>query len=41
MIDIIYKTVKSWHLKKLQATQNKTNVMFQGIFMFSDSALIK
>ena len=36
MIDTIYKTVKSSHLKKLQAIQNIKNLMFQVTFIFSD-----
>ena len=36
MIDIIYKTVKPSQLKKLQIKQNKNNLIFQVIFMFSD-----
>ena len=36
IIDIIYKTVKLSHLKKLQITQNIKNLMFQVIFIFSD-----
>ena len=35
MIDIIYKTVKLSHLKKLQIMQNMKNLMFQVIFIFS------
>ena len=31
LIDIIYKTVKSSHLKKLQAIQNTKNLIFQVI----------
>ena len=34
MVDIIYKTVKPSHLKKLQ-------ILFQAIFIFSDWILIK
>ena len=41
MIDIIYKTVKPSHLKKLQAKQNIKNLLFQVIFIFSDWILIK
>ena len=41
MIDIIYKTVKPSHLKKLQIIQNIKNLMFQAIFIFSDLILIK
>ena len=41
MIDIIYKTVKLSHLKKLQIIQNMKNLMFQVIFIFSDWILIK
>ena len=41
MIDIIYKTVKPSHLKKLQITQNLEILMFQVIFIFSDWILIK
>ena len=36
MIDIIYKTVKPSHSKKLQVIQNVKNLMFQVIFIFSD-----
>ena len=36
MTDIIYKTVKPSHLKKLQTIQNMKNQMFQVIFIFSD-----
>ena len=36
MIDIIYKTVKPSHLKKLQNMQDIKNQMFQVIFIFSD-----
>ena len=41
MIDIIYKTVKPSHLKKLQNMQDIKNQMFQVIFIFSDWNLIK
>ena len=34
MIDIIYKTVKPSHLKKLQIIQNIKNLVFQVIFIF-------
>ena len=34
MIDIIYKTAKPSHLKKLQILQNINNLMFQVIFIF-------
>ena len=36
VVDIIYKTVKASHLKKLQIIQNRNNLMFQVIFKFSD-----
>ena len=36
MIDIIYKTVKPSHLKKLQVIQNMKNQMLQVIFIFSE-----
>ena len=36
MVDIIYKTVKPSHLKKLQIIQNIKNLMFQVIFIFSN-----
>ena len=36
MIDIIYKTVKPTHLKRLHIIQNIKNLMFQVIFIFSD-----
>ena len=36
MVDIIYKTVKPSHLKKLQIIQNIKNLMSQLIFIFSD-----
>ena len=36
MIDIIYKIVKSSHLKKLQITRSIKNLMFQITFIFSD-----
>ena len=35
MIDIIYKTAKPSHFKKLQGIQNIKNLMFQVIFIFS------
>ena len=41
MIDIIYKTVTSSHLEKLQIIQNINNLMFQVILIFSDEILIK
>ena len=41
LIDIIYNTVKSSQLQKLQMIQNINNLMFQVIFMFSDWILIK
>ena len=41
MINIVYKTVKPSHLKKLQTIQNIKNLMFQVIFIFSDWILIK
>ena len=36
MMDIIYKTVKASHLKKLEVMQNIKNLMFQVIFIFCD-----
>ena len=36
LIGIIYKTVKPSGLEKLQIIQNKTNLMFYVIFIFSD-----
>ena len=36
MIDIIYKTLKPLHLKKLQITQNIKNLMFQVTFILPD-----
>ena len=41
LIDIIYKTVKPSHLKKLQIVQNINELMFQAILIFSDWILIK
>ena len=41
LIDIIYKTVKPLHLKKLQIVQNINELMFQAILIFSDWILIK
>ena len=41
LIDIIHKTVKPSHLEKLQIIQNINKLMFQVIFIFSDSILIK
>ena len=41
MIDIIYKTAKPSHLKKLQTIQNINNLMLHVIFIFSDWILIK
>ena len=41
MVDIIYKTVNSSCLQKLQIVQNINNLMFQVIFIFSDRILIK
>ena len=41
MIDIIYKTVKPSHLKKLQVIQNMKNQMLQVIFIFSEWIFIK
>ena len=41
LIDIIYKTVKPPHLKKLQIVQNINELMFQAILIFSDWILIK
>ena len=41
MIDIVYKTVKPSHLKKLQIIQNINNLMPQAVFIFSDWILIK
>ena len=41
MIDIIYKTVKPSHLKKIQIIQNINNLMFQIIFIFFEWILIK
>ena len=41
MIDVIYKTVKPSHLKKLQIIQNTKNLILQVIFIFSDWSLIK
>ena len=41
MVDIIYKTLKSSHLKKLQIIENINNLMFQIIFIFSERLLIK
>ena len=41
LIDIIYKTVKPSHLKKLQIVQNINELMFQAISIFSDWILIK
>ena len=41
MIDIIYKTVKPSHVKKLQIIQNIKNQMLQFIFIYSDWNLIK
>ena len=41
MIDVIYKTVKPSHLKKLQIIQNIKNLILQVIFIFSDWSLIK
>ena len=41
MINIIYKNVKPWRLKKLQIIQNINNLMSQVIVMFSDWMLIK
>ena len=41
MIDVIYKTEYSSHLKKLQIIQNKKNPMFQFILIFSEWILIK
>ena len=41
MIDIMYKTIKSSHLKILQIIQNINNLLFQVIFFFSDWVLIK
>ena len=41
MIDIIYKTLKPLHLKKLQITQNIKNLMFQVTFILPDWILIK
>ena len=36
MIGIIYKTVKSPHLKIFQIMQNINNLMFEVILIFSD-----
>ena len=36
IIDIIYKSVTSSRLKKLQITQNIKNLMFQVILVFPD-----
>ena len=41
MIDVIYKIVKLSQFKKLKIIQNVKNRMFQVIFIFSDSILIK
>ena len=41
LIDIIYKTVKPPHLKKLQIVHNINELMFQAILIFSDWILIK
>ena len=41
IIDIIYKSVTSSRLKKLQITQNIKNLMFQVILIFPDWILIK
>ena len=41
MIDIIYKTAKPSHFKKLEIIQNINNLMFKVIFIFSDWILIK
>ena len=40
MIDIIHKTVKPSHWKKLQIKQNIKNLILQVIFIFSDSYLL-
>ena len=41
MIDVIYKIVNPSHLEKLRFIQNINNLMFQVIFIFCDSILIK
>ena len=41
IIDIIYKTLKPLHLKKMQIIQNIKNLIFHVIFIFSDWILIK
>ena len=41
LIDIIQKIVKPSHLEKLQMIQNINKLLFQVIFIFSDSILIK
>ena len=41
MIDIIYETIKTSYLKKLQIIQNIKNLMFKLIFIFSDWVSIK
>ena len=41
LIDIIYKTIKPSHLEKLIIIQNVNKLMFQVIFVFSDSILIE
>ena len=41
MMDMIYKTGKLSHLKKLQIIQNIKNLIFKVIFIFSDWILIK
>ena len=40
-MDVIYKTVKPLHLKKLQFIQNIKNLMFQVIFIFCDWIMVK
>ena len=40
-LDVIYKTVKLTHNKKIQIIQNINDLIFQVIFKFSDWILIK
>ena len=41
LIDIIQKTLKSWHLEKLQIIQKINKLMFQVIFLSFDRILVK
>ena len=41
LIEIIYKTVKPSHLEKLLIIQNINKLMYQVIFIFPDSILVK